>query len=160
MSYELEVERKFLMEGFPTELECLREVHIEQGYLSIEPEVRIHTARDLHTQAVNYRLTIKGDGELARAEMKTAIDEEFYREALKLMGKEMIAKEYKAYRLGAYILEVCQVEPGTEREFFYGEVEFPSVEEAEAFRPIACLGQEVTRDASYKMKNYWKRTRG
>ena len=62
----LEIERKFIMQGFPEDilsaeemktygLELLREVEIEQGYLSIEPEVRLHGARDIRSGEENYR---------------------------------------------------------------------------------------------------------
>ena len=108
----LEIERKFLMKEFPEDLELLREVDIWQGYVSTEPEVRIHRAKDRHTGVENFRLTLKGDGNLTRTEIKTNIDGEFYKEALTLMGGEMIYKEYRSYRLGDDILEVCHVDPG------------------------------------------------
>ena len=92
-------------------------------------------------------------------EIKNSLEKEFYEEAVKLVKNPMIQKEYRAYEIGEYILEVCLVDPGTENEFYYGEVEFPSEKEANEFEPIPCLGKEVTLNANYKMKNYWLRTR-
>lgn len=155
----LEIERKFLMKEFPEDLELLREVDIWQGYVSTEPEVRIHRAKDRHTGVENFRLTLKGDGNLTRTEIKTNIDGEFYKEALTLMGGEMIYKEYRSYRLGDDILEVCHVDPGMPWEFVYGEIEFESEEAARSFVKPDFLGEEVTEDDTYKMKNYWRRTR-
>lgn len=155
----LEIERKFLMKEFPRDLELLREVDIWQGYVSLEPEVRIHKAKDRNTGVENFRLTLKGEGTLTRTEIKTDIDEAFYHEALILMGGEVIYKDYRSYRLGAYVLEVCHVDPGTSNEFFYGEIEFASEEEACRFVTPDFLGEEVTDVADYKMKNYWRRTR-
>ena len=86
-------------------------------------------------------------------------NEEFYQEALGLMGGEMIYKDYRSYHLGRYILEVCHVDPGTPWEFMYGEIEFESEEEACAFRKPEYLGEEVTELPCYKMKNYWNETR-
>lgn len=156
---EIEIERKFLMDRFPSELFCLRHVQIEQGYVSVHPEVRIHRAEDLDTGVVNYRLTMKDEGDLSRTEIKTNLDEEFYLEAKKMIGFPMIQKEYRSYRLGEYILEVCLVDAGSGLEFYYGEVEFPSEEAAQSFMPIPCLGKEVTSEPAYKMKNYWAQTR-
>ena len=68
-------------------------------------------------------------------------------------------KDYKKYRLGNWELEVSLVDPGTEWEFYYGEIEFPSEEAANAFEIPEFLGREITYDSYYKMKNFWKRTR-
>ncbi|MBQ8627011.1 MAG: adenylate cyclase [Agathobacter sp.] len=166
----LEIERKFIMTGFPEELLSaeeykslglwqLREVDIEQGYISIEPEVRLHGARDTLTQEENFRLTLKGDGDLARTELITDVSHEFFRDAKQMLHGEMIKKLYRKYQYGELLLEVCQVDAGTEHEFYYGEIEFNSEEEAKAFVAPAWLGEEVTYDDKYKMKNYWKRTR-
>lgn len=155
----LEIERKFIMNGFPEHLKCLRQVDIEQGYLSVEPEIRIHKATDRSSGKTNYRLTVKGDGTLSRTELKTAVEEQFYREAVEFAGHPMIGKDYRSYDLDGHILEVCRVDAGTEHEFYYGEIEFASEEEAEAFVPGEFLGAEVTDDDGYKMKNYWSRTR-
>ncbi len=155
----LEIERKFLMKEFPADLELLREVDIWQGYISIEPEVRIHRAKYRDADKEDFRLTLKGDGTLSRAEVKTDVDKEFYQEVRGLMAGEMIYKDYRSYRLGDYVLEVCHVDPGLPSEFIYGEIEFESEEEACAFVKPAFLGEEVTDDDAYKMKNYWKRTR-
>ncbi|MBR4026211.1 MAG: adenylate cyclase [Lachnospiraceae bacterium] len=155
----LEIERKFLMEDFPN-LPCMREVYIEQGYLSIEPEVRIHKAIDKQSGKQDFRLTVRGNGTLTRTEIKTDVEEAFYKEAVELLGLPMIKKEYKSYTYEGYVLEVCYVDAGMESAFFYGEIEFPSEEEANTFQKPYFLGKEVTMEDDYKMKNYWKRTRG
>lgn len=166
----LEIERKFIMEGFPEEilsekkyegagLKLLREVDIRQGYISIEPEVRLHRAKDLWSLKDNFRLTLKGNGDLTRTEIMTDVSEEFYEEAKTMLPGAMIQKLYHKYQYGAYLLEVCRVDPGTENEFYYGEIEFASEEAAQAFVAPKWLGEDVTTDSRYKMKNYWKRTR-
>ena len=155
----LEIERKFLMKEFPVDLELIREVDIWQGYVSIEPEVRIHRAKDKDTGKEDFRLTLKGDGSLTRTEIKTDVDEKFYQEALGLMMGEVIYKDYRSYRLGEHVLEVCHVDPGTPWEFMYAEIEFHLEEEAHGFVKPDFLGEEVTDVDAYKMKNYWRRTR-
>lgn len=155
----LEIERKFLIDGFPIGLMLLKHLEMEQAYLSIEPEIRIHKAVDVSTGKTDVRLTLKGNGELTRAEMMTDINEDFYYDAMGLMGVNAIKKEYRAYKLGSWVLEVAHVDPGTQNEFFYAEIEFPTEEEAKAFIPPKYLGREITFNEDYKMKNYWKRTR-
>jgi len=155
----LEIERKFLMDGFPTELELLSEVYIEQGYVSFTPEVRIRKAVVRDSKKEEYYLTIKGEGDLARREIETEISREFYEDTAGFLGSNVVKKDYKKYRLGNWELEVSLVDPGTEWEFYYGEIEFPSEEAANAFEIPAFLGREITYDSYYKMKNFWKRTR-
>lgn len=155
----LEIERKFLIEQFPTELELLHEVDIWQGYVSLEPEVRLHKAVDRSTGKENYRLTLKGNGALSRTEIKTTIDEAFFSESLSLMQGELIYKDYRSYQYQEYVLEVCHVDPDTEHAFYYAEIEFTSEEAAKAFQKPEFLGEEVTDVDAYKMKNYWKQTR-
>ena len=155
----LEIERKFLMSGFPEGLELLSEIYIEQGYVSFDPEVRIRKAVVLENGQEEYYLTIKGEGDLARREIETAITREFYEDTADFLGRTVVKKDYKKYKFGSWELEVSLVDAGTDWEFYYGEIEFPTEEEANAFELPDFLGREITYDAYYKMKNFWKRTR-
>lgn len=155
----LEIERKFLVDGFPTGLTLLKHVEMEQAYLSVEPEIRIHKAVDTTTGKTDVRMTVKGDGALTREEIKTDIGEDFYQDAMRLLGVKPIIKEYRAYQFGPWLLEVAHVDPGTQNAFFYAEIEFPTEEEANAFIPTEYFRQDVTFQEAYKMKNYWKSTR-
>ena len=154
-----EIERKFWMKGFPKHLTCLRQADIWQGYISVEPEIRIHKAVDHTTEKTDYRLTVKGNGTLSRTEINTDVEKQFYEETTAFLGHPMIQKDYRAYVYDGYVLEVCLVDAGTQWEFCYGEIEFENEEEAHAFSPEPWLGTEITDDPSFKMKNYWKRTR-
>jgi CYTH domain-containing protein len=155
----LEIERKFLMDGFPIGLELLAEVEIEQGYISFNPEVRIRKAVDRFTGKEEFWLTIKGDGDVARDEIETEITSDFYYDTLDFLGVRMIQKDYKKYRLGPWKLEVSHIDPETDWAFYYAEVEFPTVEDAKEFVVPNYFGREITFSEDYKMKNYWKRTR-
>ena len=156
----LEIERKFLIDGFPGGLEILSEVEIEQGYVSFAPEVRIRRALDKRTGKEEYRLTIKGDGDLTREEVETDITKDFYYGTAAFLSGKMVQKDYKKYQLGPWKLEVALVDPGTDWEFYYAEIEFPTEQDAKEFVVPEFLGKEITFDENYKMKNYWKRTRG
>lgn len=150
----MEIERKFLINGFPN-LPVKSISKIEQGYLSIDPEIRI---RD--REGVLPRMAIKGDGDLSREEIEFDIDHDSYEELKRFIGKPFITKTYMSFYLGKDLKVECSlVDEGTPNEFYYAEIEFKTEEEALAFKPWDFMVKEVTYDSEYKMKNYWKRTR-
>jgi CYTH domain-containing protein len=152
-----EIERKFLIKEFP-DLEPLCEAHVEQSYISIDPEIRIRKRNNKNR--ISYYISIKSDGQLSREETEFPISEEFYNASKIILDKPTIKKEYKTYCLDdVLVLECSHVDKGTENEFFYAEIEFESEEKANAFIPPSFLGEEVTYNSKYKMKNYWRRTR-
>ena len=155
----LEIERKFMIDHFPEHLKLLCSAYIEQGYVSANPEVRIRHGIDEMTGKENYTLTIKGDGMLSRPEMETDVEQSFYDEVVSLINKPMITKKYRCYDFEGHRLEVSLVDEGTEHEFCYAEIEFPSEEEANAFVKPDFLGEEVTNDEDGKMITYWMETR-
>ena len=64
----------------------------------------------------------------------------------------------RIYRLeNGLRLECSRVDPGTDTEFYYAEVEFQDQQQAEIFSPPDFLGKEVTYDGSYRMKAYYQR---
>ena len=88
----LEIERKFLMDGFPIGLEVISEVEIEQGYISFDPEVRIRKATDRYTGKEEFRITIKGNGDLIREEIETTISSDFYYDAADFLSGRVIRR--------------------------------------------------------------------
>ena len=158
----MEIERRFIVSGFPEGLEVLRRAEVKQGYISTgEPEARIRWTKDEHK--TTYKLAFKTDGTLAREEVEFDISKENYNQLKGLLKGEMITKDYRVYALpNDYRLEVCKVDAGMPTEYMYAEVEFESIEEAKAFdtQAIPYFVKEVTEDRSYNMKKYWDRTRG
>ncbi len=154
----MEIERKFLIDRFPEGLPLKAEYDMQQIYLSVMPTVRARSRKigDRET----YRMTVKGKGELCREEIEISINKEQYEAFVRIAGKEPIRKHKRDYILPeGLVLECSAVDEGTENYFMYAEVEFGSVEEAEAFQAPDFLGKEVTYDSYWKMNNYWKRTR-
>lgn len=153
----MEIERKFLIRSgrFPDSLEEVERAQVEQGYLCLEPQVRI---RKSTTEAgENFILCIKGKGELARTEVETALTETQYYELKGLLDRRMITKEYRKYKLpsGGLFLEVSIVNKGYPEEFMYAEIEFPSVELAKAYKPGLYLKEEITYSPDYRMSKLW-----
>lgn len=174
----MEIERKWLfdMKSVPIEKSPVKVIY-KQAYLSVEPEVRIRAKRtegnkrypmyqNVACESDTYMLCIKGDGLLTRIEVQKELTEEEFKqlkEVGKLSDKDFIHKSHYEIPIDfnnkRYILTVGEVDSDRSFAFAYGEIEFESEAEAQAFEPPIWFGKEVTYDASYKMKNYWKRTR-
>ena len=154
----MEIERKLLIDRFPESRPLESECEMRQIYISVMPTVRARSKKvgDKET----FRLTVKGSGELCREEIETSVTKEQFEALCRVAEKEPIRKLKRCYKLpDGLLLECSLVDEGTENEFMYAEVEFESVAAAEAFVPPEYLGKEVTYDNSWKMNNYWKRTR-
>lgn len=148
----MEIERKFLMDKAPN-LPVTDYGLVHQGYLSFNPEIRIR--RFKKDNKFGYKLTIKGNGGLSREEIQFTLKEyEFYTLA-GLINHNFVIKDFTEYQLPTgEKLEFSNVDMGA---FCYAEIEFPTVEAAQAFNPPSFFGKEVTEDQYYKMKNYYQR---
>jgi CYTH domain-containing protein len=151
----MEIERKFKIEKFPN-LPIKQEAKIKQGYISINPEVRIRSK--LKNGIFTYRLCFKSNGNLIRQETELELTEDKFNELLCMINGELITKDYKVYDLDGYNLECSLVDEGKLTEFMYAEIEFESEEQANQFIPPKDYF-DITNDSSWKMKNYWERTR-
>lgn len=68
----IEIERKFLLDSFPTDLPLKEEFQVYQAYLSINPEVRIRR-NEKDGKDTAYYLAIKSSGEMIRKEVEIPI---------------------------------------------------------------------------------------
>lgn len=161
----MEIERKWMVSGWPQGLPCTEEYQMEQAYFSVRPTVRIRREA-LAGGQTRYVLCFKGAGTLAREEIETDLDAGLYARLKALLGKPPIVKTRRGYALpGGLTLEVNQVDAGQPGEFFYAEIEYPSTGAALAWRPdgaalAAYLSDEVTGKPGASMGEYWLRTRG
>ena len=134
----VEIERKFLVrkELLPRELPEGDE--LEQGYLSVEPTVRVRlvTGPDGTRHA---ELTIKGTGLLRRAEFNYPIPHEDAEALLALCARSL---DKVRRRLGRFELDHFR-----DRELWLAEIELR--DEGEAFERPSWLGEEVTGDPEY-----------
>lgn len=155
-----EIERKFLLNYIPTDLPLKEEFQVYQAYLSVDPEVRIRR-NEKDGKDTAYFLAIKSGGDMVRKEVEIPISKDHFYALAEMVSQPFITKNYRVYCLtDGLLLECSHVDKGLDTEFMYAEVEFPSVDAAENFKPLPCFGTDVTCDSSYKMKNYWIRTRG
>lgn len=159
----MEIERKWIVDDIEkfceqlTAAKIVGQYKIDQFYVSIDPEVRCRKAVTLYgPDKIPYELSIKSNGDLSRTEIEQSIFSSFYEEAKLFVGLPPISKDYAIYNLDGYKLEVSTVE----NRFTYIEIEFDSEEQAMEYHlPFVDCVTEVTNNAEYKMKNYWKKTR-
>lgn len=150
----MEIERKFLIDRFP-DLPELQRSYMGQGYLCTQPTVRIRSKRT--SAGTSYRLCIKGKGTLAREELEWEITQDEFHRLEALLPAPLVRKEQRVYQLADGLeLECNLVDPEAPTSFYYAEVEFPSIEAANAFQPPSFLGREVTEIPGYTMGSYWR----
>ncbi len=137
----MEIERKYLIKELP-DLTKYRFVAIEQGYLNTKPVVRIRKKDN------QYILTYKGSGLLAHEEIEAQLTADAYYHLLEKIDGHPITKKRYLIPLDPYTIELDVFE-GHMDGLIMAEVEFPTIEEAEAFIPPEWFGEEVTGDRRY-----------
>ena len=165
----LEIERKWLVSGWPkdcgADLPLLKEELMRQGYLTIEPTVRIRE-ETIAGEKTDYILCFKSRGNgLTRKEIEFPISAEHFEQLQDLIGLPLIPKLRRTYLLSdGHHLEVNAVDEAAPTAFFYAEIEFSSEEEAAQFSPAAAgleeyLCRDVTFTPGMTMVAYWRRNR-
>lgn len=155
----MEIERKFLVSNPPEKLDSYESHLIEQGYLNNKPVIRIRKSDNTYT------LTYKGGGLMAREEYNLPLDENAYfhlREKIdgKLISKRryLIPISQPEFQDGFSVTEPVSLiieldEFYSPRPFFMAEVEFPSIEMANAFIAPSWFDKDVTMDPCYHNSN-------
>ena len=188
-----EIERKWLLQQYLTDtggyLDIFkiegaivrRHIRVRQWYLSVEPELRfrenVEYFKDeygkLVAQRPQYYLAHKSNGDMARKEIEIEVNRETaikifaYLNSRASINIEQLAvtKDFYVFTIAGtpQTFEYSLVDMNSVSKFGYLEVEFISVEEAEAFTlPIEVgklIDREITKEKNYKMKNYWAMTR-
>ena len=138
----MEIERKFLVRELPHALDAYPHHEIEQGYLNQDPVLRIRR-KDEHCI-----FTYKGEGLLARQEEEFPLNAASYEHLKTKVDGHLITKTRYLIPYGSYTVEL-DVFHGPLAPLILAEVEFPSLEEADAFVPPAWFGKDVTMLGTY-----------
>ena len=146
----MEIERKFTVKTLPDNLEDYPCKPIEQAYLCTDPVVRVRRKGE------EFWLTCKGKGFLVREEYELPLTEQAYRHLLSKADGRVIVKNRYHIPCGAYTVEL-DVFGGELAPLVIAEVEFPSVEAANAFVPPDWFGNDVTEDPAYNNSNLSKK---
>lgn len=140
----MEIERKFIPKDLPEDLTQFKYHKIEQAYLNTAPVVRIRRQDD------EYYLTYKGGGMMSRKEYNLPLDRESYEHLREKADGNIITKT-------RYLIPINDDSLTAELDIFEGkfagmllvEVEFSSVEQADAFQKPDWFGEDVTYDKKY-----------
>lgn len=137
-----EIEHKFRVrrERLPARLPPGK--HIEQGYLSASPAVRVRICKE-HGRSAAF-LTIKGKGRRVRAEFEYSIPAADARALMKLCGLAVLTKTRR--QLGRWEVDEFL---GRHKGLWLAELELRSARERLPQTLPEWLGAEVTADARY-----------
>ncbi len=140
----LEIERKFILETLPDNIEEYKHEPIRQGYISI---TECETVR-IRQKGEKYWLTVKRGKGLSREEYEVELfKEQFETLWITTKGKQLEkVRYYLPY--GTYTIEI-DVFGGSLASLLFAEVEFSSEDEANLFTPLDFMGREVTLDGGY-----------
>lgn len=107
----MEIERKWMVKGWPEGLPLREEFAMRQGYISVAPTVRIREEA-LTGGRTDYILCFKSGGGLAREEIERKIDKALFEDLEhKIIGKPLIPKPRRSYTLpDGSVLEVNHVD--------------------------------------------------
>jgi adenylate cyclase len=140
----VEIERTYLLDDLPPDLDDHPSTHIRQGYLAVADgvEVRIR-ARD-----GDFMLTVKGGNGLVRSETTITISEHEFDELWSLTVGRRVEKRRWVIPHGELEVEV-DVFAGKLSGLALVEVEFDSEVASTEFAPPDWFGREVTDEVAY-----------
>lgn len=162
----LEIERKFLLSEFPDQLieEGLLAVRsdrrIEQTYLAMDKsqELRVRRMTDfLQDGVVTYNQTFKRGNGLVREEIEYEISEEIYGQLIRAFGVKPLVKRRVTVDWQGIGIEIDCYE---HIALIVAEVEFDSVESADAFESPAWFDRDISSERDYSNKKMWKDLQG
>jgi CYTH domain-containing protein len=139
----MEIERKYLIDKLPENLQQYPHKIIQQGYLNTNPVVRIRRSND------DYILTYKGKGLMVREEYNLPLNKEAFLHLREKIDGRLIQKIRYLIPLDETHTIELDVFEGDLAPLMLAEVEFASEEEANSFVPPAWFGQDVTFSTEY-----------
>ncbi|MDQ6419996.1 CYTH domain-containing protein [Paenibacillus sp. LHD-117] len=161
----MEIERKFLLNGDPrtiietSELHVRQEQRIEQTYLAIDEtqELRVRRIEELGSGEISYTHTFKNGNGLVREEVEYEITGGIYEQVVMAFGfrpltKNRITAEWEGVTIEIDIYDQIRLS--------VLEVEFESLEEANAFEAPAWFGEDISSQKQYSNKTVWKQLQG
>lgn len=139
----MEIERKFTINKLPENLNQYPCLTLEQAYLNTDPVVRVRREND------DFYLTYKGKGFLAREEYNLPLNEAaYYHLREKADGLIISKKRYRIPYDDKLTIELDVFEAPL-APLVLAEVEFESIEKANAFTPPSWFEKDVTEDRSF-----------
>ena len=143
----MEIERKFLVRKVPDNLEQYPHSSLTQSYISREPVIRLRKIQ--REEETSFVLTVKSGGLAVRQEFELGLQEaEYERLFQKVEGRVLQKVRYIIPLEDGYMAELDRFE-GELSGLWLVEVEFPSVEAMNEFKPPEWFGEDVSGSAQY-----------
>ena len=144
----MEIERKYLVNELPANLDTYPHVEIEQGYLCTSPTLRIRRMGDA------FILTVKekqhtGSSAIVNREEEFPMSRDSYEHLRAKCDGNLVSKTRYRIPLGNFTAEL-DIFHGVHQGLRLVEVEFPSVEAADTFAPPAWFGPDVSTNPRYR----------
>ena len=147
----MEIEKKFTIKQLPDTLEEYACIQMEQGYLCTRPVVRIR--RENEAYVLTYKSKTQFNEEQHGAKISNEVELPLTKEAFEHLKEKidgrMIEKERYLIPLKAGQKIELDIFHGYLEGLMFAEVEFQSVEEAEAFIPPEWFLEDVSLDRRY-----------
>lgn len=147
----MEIERKFLLNGLPENLESYTCLIMEQAYISTNPVIRIRqkSVKNDKNSSPEYILTVKSTGLLSRQEYEIDIDRYAYKNLMSKAEGNAISKYRYLVPLDNSLTLELDVFKGAFEGLIIGEIEFPDEVSAKKYTPPEYLSEEVTFDTRF-----------
>ena len=145
----MEIERKYLVRELPENLDSYPHTEIEQGYLCTSPTLRIRRMGDAFILTVKEHVAGSSTAIQNREEEFTMPRKSYERLKAKCEGNLVSKTRYRMPLAGSLVAEL-DIFHGCHEGLRLVEVEFPSVEAADAFVPPSWFGEDVSTDCRYR----------
>jgi len=155
----MEIESKYLIiEELPFDLDALEKKEIEQAYINRKPTIRVRKQNNRYILTVKFITGRDTKDVLCNDEHETDIDRETYERLKAKRDGNVIIKTRYILPLEPYVCEGKEIRVKAEIDIFHGyleglrfaEVEFPSIEAANAFKAPKWMKENVSEDKRYK----------
>ncbi len=146
----MEIERKYLIEKLPDNLNTYPYRTLEQGYLCTNPVIRIRKDND------KYELTYKSKGLMVREECNLPLNREAYEHMKTKTDGRLIRKKRYMIPCNDTLTIELDIFEGDLAPLLLAEVEFPDEETANRFTPPEWFGEDVTFSPQYHNSNLSK----
>ena len=147
----MEIERKYLVDRLPDNLQQYPHVEIEQGYLCTSPTLRIRKAGDVYWLTIKEKISSNTPSSaiLNREEEFSLTEDNYLMLKSKCIGKSVKKTRYRIPLTDTLTAEL-DIFHGTHEGLMLVEVEFPAPEIADAFTPPAWFGPDVSSLPQYR----------
>ena len=139
----MQIERKFLIQKLPDNIQQFPSHRIEQGYLCTNPVVRIRREDD------SYILTYKSQGMMSREEYNLPLTKEAYQHLCQKTDGVFIQKTRYIIPEKENLKIELDIFHGSHQGLILAEVEFPDEQTALAYQPPSWFSEDVTFSSQY-----------